>query len=111
MMVALDTADPLAAAAVNKLLFLQYMPGADGFNRGPIPCVGLKAGFAYRVGLAGPFVTGGTSNGCGTTDWYLRDASNLKYLTLFDYSRAGNAWGAGMGGDDSLNHDGWWYVR
>jgi hypothetical protein len=111
MMVALDNADAAAAAVAKKILFVQYAPGADGFNRGPLPCFGLKDSFAYRTALSGAFTSGGTTNGCGGNDWYLRTAGNAQYLTFFDYTAVGNAWGGGMGGDDSLNHDGWWYVR
>lgn len=111
MMVALDNADPAVAAAAKKILFLQYPASADGFNKGPVPCTGLKAGFSYRTALTGGFTTGGTSNGCASTDWYLRTAGDSQYLTFFDASTVGNSWGSGMGGDDTLNHDGWWYVR
>jgi hypothetical protein len=111
MMVTLDQASPTAAKAANKIVFFEYTAGNAGFNTGPIPCVGLSS-FSYRTAMTGAFTPGGVAGTCGTQDWYPRTAGSAAYLVLFHYtSNLGNYWGTGIGGNDSWDHDGWWYVR
>ncbi len=111
MMVTLDRADPLSAAAANKLLVLAYPAGSAGFSSGPIPCVGLSP-FEYRLTTTGATIPGFSGSPCDTLRWYLRSNGDANYLTNFlEAAALGNFWGIGMGGDDSWSHDGYWYVR
>ncbi|MFZ4577775.1 MAG: fibrinogen-like YCDxxxxGGGW domain-containing protein [Myxococcota bacterium] len=110
MMVALDTPTPAAAKAVNRFVAYTYTDPVS-FSYGPCPCFGL-GGYSYRTALAGPYTANGVSNSCAAGSWYTRTANNAAYLVLFNNGGAyGNYWGGGMGGNDSWNHDGWWYVR
>jgi len=113
MMVTLDNPNPTVAKAANKILFYDYAVGHVAFSQGPTPCApGTLNNFNYRTALTGPFTTGGTSNLCGVSGWFSRDATNTSYLTLFHNTLGfGQYWGPGMGGNDSYYHDGYWYVR
>jgi len=110
LMLLLDSEKPTVAATASKALFFTYVLGAPGFNKGPIPCSGLT-GFAYRVGLAGVYTSGGTTNGCDGTQWYARNAAATQWLTAFYAAPYGGFWGKGMGGDDTYGHDVWIYIR
>ncbi len=111
MMVTLDSAVPATAASANKIVVYQYANGHPGFNSGPLPCVGLATGFNYRTTTSGGFSGGGTSNACSTTQWYTRTNGSAAYLALLHSTTLGTYWGTGMGGNNSWNHDSWWYVR
>jgi hypothetical protein len=111
MMGTLDAASPASAAAASKIMFYKYAAGNAAFNTGPIPCTGLANGFQYRTATTGAYTSGGTTNGCNAAEWYPRNVGNTQYLLLFDGNANGNYWGAGMGGNNTWNHDGWWYVR
>jgi hypothetical protein len=112
MMVALDGADPNAAEAAHKLIVYQYGAGVPGFNRGPVPCVGLAAAFAYRTTRTGSFAAGASAT-CDADFWYPAALGGTDYLSLLGRSggAAGVYWGRGMLGDQSWGHDGAWYVR
>lgn len=112
MMVTLDGADALAAAAAKKLVVVQYTAGVPAFNKGPVPCVGLAAGFAYRTAATGAFVAGGTSQACDASYWYPATAAG-QYLALVSGAPGcrGAYWGAGLGGDSTWYHDAFWYAR
>ena len=110
MMVTLDMSDPALADVANKLVYFQYTVGNLGFNYGPVPCSGLVA-FNYRITLTGPWSSGGNSTYCNTVGWYTYNVS-AQYLVLFNNgSTYANYWGAGIGGDNTWYHDGWYYVR
>lgn len=113
MMVWLDNSTAATALAASKVVFFQHTAGHDGFDTGPIACSALGTGFSYRVNaLSGAYTAGGTTNSCNATTWYTRTVGNAAYLTLFNSTGAyGNYWGAGMGGNNSWNHDGWWFFR
>jgi hypothetical protein len=112
MMVTLDNANPQTAKSASKIVFYQYGIGSAGFNTGPVPCAGLSNGFSYRTAMSGAFTAGGVTNSCDSGSWYTRTAGNAAYLILFNNgSGYANYWGSGMGGNDSWNHDGFWYVR
>jgi hypothetical protein len=111
MMLLIDGSDPIAAASSGRLLIYSYLLGANAFNKGPIPCSGLSAGFSYRTKSTGPFTSGGLTNACDSTNWRTRTADNSAYLANFNAAAYGVFWGIGMGGSDTQNHDGWLYVR
>ena len=111
IMVTLDTPNPANADAANKIVFYKYDVNHAGFNSGPMPCSGLSAGFAYKTHVGGEYQVGGTTNSCSGAEWYTRTVNNQSYLILFHTGNYGNYWGSGMGGNDSWNHDGWWYAR
>jgi len=110
VMVTLDTPSPIEADAANKILFLKHDPNNSGFNSGPMPCSGLSS-FEYKTQIGGAYIAGGTTNSCSGSEWYTRTVNNQQYLVLFHVGNYGNYWGHGMGGNNSWNHDGWWYVR
>jgi hypothetical protein len=108
MMVVLDGADPVAGAAAKKLASYRYSPGFGGFNNGPVPCAGLVAGFEYRTTASGAYSKNGSPGLCTTGAWETRDAAAAYLVAL---GSSGAYWGAGMGGDASYGHDGYWWVR
>jgi hypothetical protein len=108
----LDSPDPATASTAKKLVVFQYTAGVPAFNRGPIPCSGLAAGFSFRTTASGTYTPGGTSQACDASYWYPATASG-QFLSLVS-SAAGCVGlynGAGMGGDSTWGHDGWFYVR
>ncbi len=110
MMVTLDTPDAASANASNKIVFFQYASGHAAFNTGPMPCNGLGSGFSYKTQIGGGYSGGGLNGSCVSTSWYALNSSS-QYLVLFHVGNYGNYWGTGMGGNNSWNHDGYWYVR
>jgi len=110
MMVTIDGPDSVVAAGADKVLVYGYSAGADAFNKGPVPCIGLGAGFTYRNSLTGSMKPG-TAARCDGAYWYPA-TSTAMFLVMFNNTAAyGNYWGSGMGGDDRWFHDGFWYVR
>jgi hypothetical protein len=110
LMVTLDSADPAAANGTSKIVFFKYNPEAPGgFNSGPLPCVGGLQGFQYKTAIAGPW-TNGIEGSCNDGHFFPRTPAGQN-LTACHGGTLGNYWGAGMGGNETWNHDGWWYVR
>jgi hypothetical protein len=111
MMITLDGVEPAAAEASRKLVIFAYTAGVPGFNKGPVPCTGLAAGFSYRFTQAGSLTMGGTAPSCDASFWYPANAGGTAYLPLIASTAAGVNWAGGIGGDGSWGHDAAWYVR
>ena len=110
LMVTLDHTDPVAAAAAHKFVIFKYNPNAPGgFNHGPLPCSGGFSGYTYRSAIDGPQLNGGGGS-CNDGHWFPQDNSSQN--TVGNHGGAyGSYWGAGIGGNNSHNHDGWYYYR
>lgn len=107
-LVLLDSPNPSIAAAAKKLVVFEHSPTSGGFLKGPIPCADLS-GFRFRRSASGPSIDGVVA-GCDAIYWYPRTTEG--FLTLFvSAPNRGQFWGAGMGGDESWNHDGYWFAR
>jgi hypothetical protein len=114
-MVLLDTSDAFEAMSSSLIATFTYAVDHPGFHTGPLPCRGL----AQSHGVVDGWGDGieGSAYVCTSNAWYgygIRDAMTA-YTVLFrggtDATGYGNYWGECIGGDNSWNHDGWWFVR
>ncbi len=111
MMVTIDMVEPAAAVAASRLVIFQYKAGLKAFNGGPVPCSGLDETFQYRLSPTDPLKAARMFI-CDATRWQARvDDGSLSLVLFSGGSALGQYWGAGIGGDNSWNHDAWWYVR
>ena len=112
-MLVLDGLDPVVASAARKVIVFSYPVGTAAFSRGPVPCSATSpTPFNYRLTLTGAFAATGLVEPCNLSQWYTHVSGSPTFLTHFNGTGPyGSFWGSGMGGNDSWNHDGWWYVR
>ncbi len=110
MLVTLDGVDPAAAAAAKKVVVFEYTAGVPAFNRGPVPCLGLASGYSFRTALTGAFTSGGAGT-CDATRWYAQTGGGGYLLSFGGGNAYGVSWEAGLGGDGTWNHDGYFWVR
>jgi hypothetical protein len=112
-MVVLDTSNPVAAVSSSQIATFKYAVDHPGFHTGPLPCRGLAQPFEIVDSSA--TVNDASAYVCSDAAWYPRLKASSTYGVLFrsgdEPAGYGNYWGEGIGGDNTWNHDGWWFVR